>query len=193
MKICLSGKFPPFHSPLLFPRLFHFFIFPQTQNVRSLIRNILNGTVAYSFCYLLITTGAVIPAYEFSFIATLNNVEYLDEKRGRRKEISKIYTKFQLISNANIFFLVAGCAFVKFSSHPEAQAAITSLHGSQTMPVSIYSKPWKIRLGLFLVRRLCRPELQRFDVFWSILYLTYVISAKYDKNPKSYRYSMWIP
>jgi hypothetical protein len=25
---------------------------------------------------------------------------------------------------------------VKFSSHPEAQAAITSLHGSQTMPVS---------------------------------------------------------
>ena len=37
-----------------------------------------------------------------------------------------------------VFFLfsVAGCAFVKFSSHPEAQAAITSLHGSQTMPVS---------------------------------------------------------
>lgn len=37
-----------------------------------------------------------------------------------------------------IFFLffIAGCAFVKFSSHPEAQAAITSLHGSQTMPVS---------------------------------------------------------
>ncbi|KAG8231437.1 hypothetical protein J437_LFUL000154 [Ladona fulva] len=28
------------------------------------------------------------------------------------------------------------CAFVKFSSHQEAQAAISSLHGSQTMPVS---------------------------------------------------------
>ncbi|KAL1132765.1 hypothetical protein AAG570_010717 [Ranatra chinensis] len=28
----------------------------------------------------------------------------------------------------------AGCAFVKFSSHLEAQAAINSLHGSQTMP-----------------------------------------------------------
>lgn len=27
-----------------------------------------------------------------------------------------------------------GCAFVKFSTHAEAQAAITSLHGSQTMP-----------------------------------------------------------
>ncbi|CAG2117476.1 unnamed protein product, partial [Medioppia subpectinata] len=28
-----------------------------------------------------------------------------------------------------------GCAFVKFGSHGEAQAAINSLHGSQTMPV----------------------------------------------------------
>lgn len=32
--------------------------------------------------------------------------------------------------------LPAGCAFVKYSSHAEAQAAISSLHGSQTMPVS---------------------------------------------------------
>lgn len=31
----------------------------------------------------------------------------------------------------------AGCAFVKFSSHTEAQAAIHALHGSQTMPVSM--------------------------------------------------------
>lgn len=30
-----------------------------------------------------------------------------------------------------------GCAFVKFSSHTEAQAAIHALHGSQTMPVSM--------------------------------------------------------
>ncbi|XP_041748319.1 CUGBP Elav-like family member 4 isoform X7 [Coregonus clupeaformis] len=29
-----------------------------------------------------------------------------------------------------------GCAFVKYSSHTEAQAAISALHGSQTMPVS---------------------------------------------------------
>lgn len=32
--------------------------------------------------------------------------------------------------------LSLGCAFVKFSSHGEAQAAINSLHGGQTMPVS---------------------------------------------------------
>lgn len=31
----------------------------------------------------------------------------------------------------------AGCAFVKYSSHAEAQAAINALHGSQTMPVSV--------------------------------------------------------
>jgi len=32
--------------------------------------------------------------------------------------------------------LPLGCAFVKYGSHAEAQAAINSLHGSQTMPVS---------------------------------------------------------
>lgn len=31
----------------------------------------------------------------------------------------------------------AGCAFVKFASHAEAQGAINGLHGSTTMPVSI--------------------------------------------------------
>lgn len=33
-------------------------------------------------------------------------------------------------------FLFPGCAFVKLSSHQEALAAINTLHGSQTMPVS---------------------------------------------------------
>lgn len=32
--------------------------------------------------------------------------------------------------------LSSGCAFVKYSTHAEAQAAISALHGSQTMPVS---------------------------------------------------------
>lgn len=35
-----------------------------------------------------------------------------------------------------LFSVYTGCAFVKFSSHAEAQAAINSLHGGQTMPVS---------------------------------------------------------
>lgn len=37
--------------------------------------------------------------------------------------------------------LPAGCAFVKYGSHAEAQAAINSLHGSQTMPVSAGRTP----------------------------------------------------
>lgn len=36
-----------------------------------------------------------------------------------------------------LFSTIIGCAFVKFSSHAEAQAAINSLHGGQTMPVSM--------------------------------------------------------
>lgn len=35
-----------------------------------------------------------------------------------------------------LLFTLPGCAFVKYSSHAEAQAAINALHGSQTMPVS---------------------------------------------------------
>lgn len=31
----------------------------------------------------------------------------------------------------------AGCAFVKFQGHAEAQAAINTLHGSRTLPVSL--------------------------------------------------------
>uniref|UniRef100_A0A8B9UZK4 RRM domain-containing protein n=1 Tax=Anas zonorhyncha TaxID=75864 RepID=A0A8B9UZK4_9AVES len=38
-----------------------------------------------------------------------------------------------------------GCAFVKYSSHAEAQAAINTLHGSQTMPVSS-SVTWHVRI-----------------------------------------------
>jgi len=32
---------------------------------------------------------------------------------------------------------VAGCAFLKFSSHAEALAAVNTMHGSRTMPVRI--------------------------------------------------------
>lgn len=42
--------------------------------------------------------------------------------------------------------LPLGCAFVKYGSHAEAQAAINSLHGSQTMPVSARLSPCPVRL-----------------------------------------------
>jgi len=38
----------------------------------------------------------------------------------------------------SVIRVLTGCAFVKFSSHADAQTAITALHGSQTMPVSDY-------------------------------------------------------
>lgn len=40
-----------------------------------------------------------------------------------------------------LVFLPLGCAFVKFSTHTEAQSAISALHGSQTMPVSMQQSP----------------------------------------------------
>lgn len=40
-----------------------------------------------------------------------------------------------------LLFLPLGCAFVKFSTHTEAQSAISALHGSQTMPVSMQHSP----------------------------------------------------
>lgn len=41
--------------------------------------------------------------------------------------------------------LPLGCAFVKYGSHAEAQAAINSLHGSQTMPVSAGLSPCPVQ------------------------------------------------
>lgn len=35
-----------------------------------------------------------------------------------------------------------GCAFVKFQTHAEAQAAINTLHSSRTLPVSPAALPW---------------------------------------------------
>lgn len=42
---------------------------------------------------------------------------------------------------SRVLSIPLGCAFVKYGSHAEAQAAINSLHGSQTMPVSARLTP----------------------------------------------------
>ncbi|KAJ7993051.1 hypothetical protein DPEC_G00268430 [Dallia pectoralis] len=44
-----------------------------------------------------------------------------------------------------------GCAFVKFSTHAEAQSAISALHGSQTMPC-IFSTGVKYLIHAFCWR-----------------------------------------
>lgn len=62
--------------------------------------------------------------------------EYIYKPDNMKTMVSKAIL---LISPPLLSFCLsvcAGCAFVKFSSHAEAQAAINSLHGGQTMPVS---------------------------------------------------------
>lgn len=75
---------------------------------------------------------------QFLFIAFFEQcaIIYVEMKYEGVWESTKggFFLNFFLI--VNFLFIFLGCAFVKFSSHPEAQAAINSLHGSQTMPVS---------------------------------------------------------
>lgn len=49
--------------------------------------------------------------------------------------------------------LTLGCAFVKFQTHAEAQAAINTLHSSRTLPVS----PSPLLPGLSPTGPLARP------------------------------------
>lgn len=67
--------------------------FSQTQKIFVFSsKNIQNGTVAYSFCYLLITTSGKshLGLFRFSFIAFSNNMQFFVSDWGTRKEICKL-------------------------------------------------------------------------------------------------------
>jgi len=60
----------------------------------------------------------------------LTNIAFQSDRRDLELE------RVMLDGYSCLVYILVGCAFLKFSSHAEALAAVNTMHGSRTMPVS---------------------------------------------------------
>ncbi|XP_070758244.1 CUGBP Elav-like family member 4 isoform X2 [Enoplosus armatus] len=84
--------------------------------------------------------GTVCPSFPLSSLPSQDRKLFVGmlNKQQSEDDVRRLFESFGSIEECTILRgpdgNSKGCAFVKYSSHAEAQAAISALHGSQTMP-----------------------------------------------------------
>lgn len=120
-------------------------------------------SLACSFCLLVCLpnaqSGAACCARRASMLhSNFCSVKYNSTSFTNIPRLLKLhhwlhYTIYMSLCLCVHLLSLPGCAFVKFSTHTEAQSAISALHGSQTMPVST-----ALSLTLHLQKLTCTPD-----------------------------------